>query len=95
MDCGGCFCDSCFCGCWRGSLAGLDDGFTFGMIVGTGVDKLAGAFFGVWDAVPLARFWAFFVFSPAPTGGLGFTASFFFASRLDVGVALLITDWSL
>lgn len=92
LDCGGCFWDSCLCG----SLAGLGDGFTFGMIVGTGAGALAGAFFCVWDAVPLVCFWAaFFAFLLSSAGGLGFKTSFFFASRLDGGIALLITDWSL
>lgn len=66
------------------------------MIVGTGVDALAGAFVGVWDAAPLTRFWAtFFAFLLDSAGGLGFTTSLFFASRLDGEIALLITDWSL
>jgi len=52
LGCGGCFWDSCFCGGWRGSLGGLGGGFAFGMIV----TALAGAFFGVLDAAPLACF---------------------------------------
>ena len=95
LDGSGCFWGSCFCGFWRGSLAGLGGGFIFGMIVGTGVDTLA-SFFGVWDAAPLARFWvAFFTFLLDSAGGLGFRTSFFFVSRLDGGIALLITDGSL
>lgn len=66
------------------------------MIVGTCVDALAGAFFGVWDAAPLVCFWAvFFAFLLDSAGGLGFATSFFFASRFVGGMALLITDWSL
>lgn len=96
LDCGGCFWDSCFCGGWRGSLDGLGGGFAFGMIVGTGVAALAGVFFGAWDVAPLPCFWAaFFAFLLDSAGGLGFAASFFFASRFDGGIVLLMTDWSL
>jgi len=96
LDCGGGFCDSCFCGGWRGSLGGLGGGFAFGMIVGTGVVVLAGAFFVVWDPAALACFWAaFFAFLLDSAGGLGFVTSFFLVSRFDGGMALLITDWSL
>jgi hypothetical protein len=92
---GGCFWDSCFCGGWRGSLGGLGR-FAFGMIVGAGVAAFAGVFFGAWDAAPLACFWAaLFAFLLDSAGGLGFAASFFFPSRFDGGIALLITDWSL
>ena len=75
-------------------------GFAFGMIVGTGVAALAGARFGVWDAAPLVCFWATFLdFLLDSAGwlgfGLGFAVSFFFASRFDGGMALLMTDWSL
>lgn len=66
------------------------------MMVGTGVVALAGVFFDVCDAAPLACFWlAFFPFLLDSAGGLGFATSFFFASRFDGGIALLITDWSL
>jgi len=93
---GGCFWGSCFCDCLRGSLTGLGGGFTFGMTVGTGVDALAGALFGVWGVAPLACFWAaFFTFLLDSGGGVGFATSFFLASRLEGGIALLITDWSL
>ena len=65
-------------------------------MVGTDVDTLAGAFFGVWGAAPLARLSpALFGFLLGSAGGLGFATSFFFASRLDGGIALLMTDWSL
>jgi len=63
------------------------------MIVGTGAGAFAGAFFCVWDAAPLACFWAaFFAFLLDSAGGFCFAVSFFFASRLDGGGALLITD---
>ena len=63
------------------------------MIVGTCVATLAGVFFGVWDAAPLACFWAaFFAFLLDSADELGFAASFFFASRFDGGMALFITD---
>ena len=66
------------------------------MMAGAGVAASAGVFFGVWDAAPLACFWAaFFDFLLASAGGLGFAVSFFFASRFDGGMALLMTDWSL
>jgi len=66
------------------------------MTVGTSVAGLPGVFFGVWDTAPLACFWAaFFAFLLDSVGGLGFTASFFFPSRFDGGMALLMTDWSL
>lgn len=77
-------------------MDGFDGGFSFGIIVGTGVDAFAGAFFCAWGDAPLGCFWAtFFVFLLDSVDVLGFAASFFFASRFDGGTALLITDWSL
>lgn len=93
LGCGGCFWVSCLCDGLRGSLGGLGGGFAFGMIVGMGVAAFAGVFLGVWDAAALACFWAiFFAFLLGSAGGLGFATSLFLASRLDGGMALLITD---